>query len=191
MTLSSIIDRYKSNPAYVFLFRALALYIGWYVVYEIWLHPSEVLDIWVVRSTLGLALVILKFLGYHVFTGSDRLMGIDGTNGLWMGDNCNSLELCALFAGFIIAFPGGALKKLWFIPLGVVLIFYLNVLRVVALAVIEKNFSVKLLNFNHTYTFTILVYAFIFALWYWWIRLNGLKAAMQEDSGADNYKNEN
>lgn len=174
MNLYSVIARYRSNPAFIFLFRALALYIGWYFIYEIWLHPSEILDIWVVRTTLNLAILILKFLGYHVFSGSDRLIGIDGTSGLWMGDNCNSLELCALFAGFIIAFPSGAKRKIWFIPLGVVLIYFLNVLRVVALAIIEKNLSFALLNFNHTYTFTILVYLFIFLLWYWWMRINGI-----------------
>ncbi len=172
MTLSNFIKRYSGNPAVLFLFRALALYVAWYVIYEIWLHPSEIIDVWIVRNTLGCALLILKFFGYHVFSGSDRLMGIDGTNGLWMGDNCNSLELCALYTGFILAFPGGWKRKIWFVPLGVILIFYLNVMRVVALAVIQKNFSPELLNFNHTYTFTILVYGFIFFLWYRWVRMN-------------------
>lgn len=163
---------FRHNPAYVFLFRALGLYVAWYVIYEIWLHPSEILDIWVIRTTLNCSLILLKLMGYQVFSGAERLMGIDGTSGLWMGDNCNSLELCALFAGFILAFPGGGLKKLLFIPVGILLIFWLNVLRMVALAIIQKKFSPALLNFNHTYTFTILVYLFIFYLWYLWISLN-------------------
>jgi len=53
--------------------------------------------------------------------------------------------------------------------MGIVLIFALNVLRVVGLAIVQKNVSEKWLEFNHTYTFTIIVYAFIFGLWLIWV----------------------
>lgn len=161
---------FLKTPVYSFLFKALALYILWYIIYEMWLHPVGKLDSWVIKGTLNMSLASLKALGAHTFTGSDRLIGIDGTNGLWMGDNCDSIELCALFAGFIIAFPGAWLKKLWYIPLGCLFIFILNVIRVDLLAIIQKNFSYKWLEFNHTYTFTILVYAFIFLMWYYWVK---------------------
>jgi exosortase family protein XrtF len=158
------------KPLYRFLLSALGIYILWYVLYELWLHPKEYLDVWIIKRTLGSALTILKFLGYQTFSGSDRLMGIDGTNGLWMGDNCDSTELIALFTGFILAFPGSWGKKTWFIPTGIVIIFFTNVLRMVALAILQKNVSSKWLEFNHTYTFTIIVYGVIFLLWIWWVK---------------------
>jgi len=128
------------------------------------------LDIWIIKSTLNAALIVLKALGFQTFSGGDRLIGIDGASGLWMGDSCDCVELCALFTGFILIFPGNWIKKLWFIPMGIVAIFLLNVLRVILLAVIQKNFSPKWLEFNHTYTFTIVVYLFIFSLWFYWVK---------------------
>lgn len=161
--------RSLKTPLYAFLFKALGFYVLWYILYELWLHPTEKLDIWVIRYTLNASLLVLKLFGYQIFSGSDRLMGIDGTNGLWMGDNCDSIELCALFAGFILAFPGSWKKKLWYIPFGMIMIFLLNVFRVVLLAVMQKNLSYKWLTFNHTYTFTVIVYMFIFLLWFYWV----------------------
>ena len=161
---------FLKSPVFIFLFKALGLYLLWFVIYELWLHPMGKLDIWVIKRTLNLSLASLKGIGFHTFTGSDRLIGIDGTNGLWMGDNCDSIELCALFAGFIIAFPGAWIKKLWYIPLGIIIIFLLNVLRVDMLAIIQKYLSYKWLEFNHTYTFTVIVYAFIFLLWFYWVK---------------------
>jgi exosortase/archaeosortase family protein len=176
--------RFLKNPIYTFLFKALGLYILWYIVYELWLHPIEKLDIAVIKLTLKCSTAILNIAGYHTFSGSDRLMGIDGTNGLWMGDNCDSVELCALFAGFILAFPGNWVKKSWYIPIGLTAIFLLNVVRMILLAIIQKNMAEKWLKFNHTYTFTIIVYLFIFLLWYYWIKklsyLNGQKKPPNE-----------
>jgi len=167
--LSSITSQLK-KPLYRFLMVAVLFYVVWYCVYEFWLHPASRLDSWVVSKTTGNTATLLRWLGYSVFSKSERLIGIDGTSGLWMGDNCDSIELWAIFSGFIIAFPGNWKHKLWYIPMGVILIFILNVLRVTLLAILQKNVSEKWLEFNHTYTFTILVYAFIFGLWLFWVK---------------------
>jgi exosortase/archaeosortase family protein len=162
--------QFLKSPLYRFLLNALGFYVFWYIIYELWLHPKEHLDIWVIKKTLNASLIILKWIGYQTFSGGDRLMGIDGTSGLWMGDNCDSIELTAIFAGFILVFPGSWLKKLWFIPMGIIIIFLSNVFRMVGLSILQKNVSQKWLNFNHTYTFTIFVYGIIFLLWFWWVR---------------------
>jgi len=160
---------YKS-PVILFLLKALGLYVAWYIIYEIWLHPTEIMDSWIIKSTLQVSLFFLHLMGYHTFSPYFKEIGIDGTSGLYMGDNCDSIDLFALFAGFIIAFPGAWKKKLWYIPVGIILIFLCNVLRVVVLSIIQKKFSTGALEFNHTYTFTILVYLFIFGLWLFWIK---------------------
>jgi exosortase/archaeosortase family protein len=158
------------NPLYRFLLNALGFYILWYIAYDLWLHPKETIDTYIVRETMLFARHILDFLGFTTFSNEARLVGIDGTPGLWMGDNCDSIELCAIFTGFIVAFPGLWKHKLWFIPLGWVLITLMNVLRIIALAITQKYASKQWLDFNHTYTFTIMVYLFIFLLWYLWIK---------------------
>jgi exosortase family protein XrtF len=164
-----MLSSFFRTPLYRFLFNVLVFYILWYLVYELWLHPGDIVDLWVVRETMNTARHILDILGYTTFGSDVRLIGIDGTPGLWMGDNCDSIELCAIFTGFIIAFPGMWKHKLWYIPIGCVLITLINVLRIVTLAIIQLHYSRKWLDFNHTYTFTILVYGFIFFLWLFWV----------------------
>jgi exosortase/archaeosortase family protein len=158
------------TPLYRFLLNAVAFYVAWYLVYEIWIHPIDTIDIWVVKLTMNTARKILDLFGFVTFQYKIRLIGIDGASGLWMGDNCDSIELCAIFMGFIIAFPGFWKQKLWYIPMGFVIITIMNIIRVIALAIIQRYCSKSLLDFNHTYTFNILVYGAIFAMWYMWIR---------------------
>lgn len=160
------------NPAIRFFLVAFFLFISWFLVYELWLHPLGTVDQWMINLIVANGQLILHGLGFETFDpllyGNEyRTLGIVGSNGVWIGDPCNGLSLFALFSGFVIAYPGTILKKLWFIPLGILSIHILNVLRVAALALVEYKWP-ETLDFNHTYTFTILVYSWVFLLWYLW-----------------------
>lgn len=166
---SKLIAYWKSNPIAKFLSIALFLYIIWYVIYESFIKPNQVLDLFVVDNTIYFSQKILNKLGYQTFTrGYDRLIGIDGTNGLWIGDKCNGIELFSLFAIFIIAYPGNFWKKIIFIPSGILIIHSLNILRVIGLAIVQLNFP-EWTEFNHTYIFNVIIYGIIFLLWIIWI----------------------
>lgn len=160
------------NPVIRFITFAVLLFVGWLLLYEMWLHPAGALDKWMISQIIFQAGLILKSFGYQLmsefpFDENFRTLGIDGGHSIWVGDPCNGLELFALFAGFVIAYPGKLVNKLFFIPLGILAIHFLNVIRVAALAIIIF-YKPELLAFNHTYTFTIMVYSAVFALWYWW-----------------------
>lgn len=168
MTLPSF-----KNPVVRFLIYALLLYIAWFLIYELWLHPRQTVDLFVIDISIAISKWILEILGYQVFTGVERMIGIDGFPGLWIGDNCNGMVLFALFSGFVIAYPGPVKKKLVYIPIGILLIQLLNIARIVILAIIQTH-SLEMTEFNHTYTFTIIIYGFIFFLWMYWVnRLSG------------------
>jgi exosortase/archaeosortase family protein len=162
-----------SNKSLIrFLVLCVVLYIGWYLVYELWLHPGEYIDKIVINNTIQINEFLLELFNYKVFT-QGRTIGIKPTEGLWIGDPCNGLNLFALFAGFIIAYPGK--KKLLFITFGIISIHLLNSLRVTALLLIFL-YSPESLDFNHTYTFTIIIYAYIFTLWVYWVNKYGASA---------------
>lgn len=155
-----------------FIFLACFYYLLWYFFYNFIIHPWEVLDRIVINNSSYFTIKILNLLGFNAFTYNTdaiRTVGIDGTTGLWIGDPCNGLTLFALFTSFILAFPGYWLKKLIFIPAGIILIHFANIIRITLLCII-LYFNPKYLDFNHTYTFTFLVYLFIFFLWYIWIK---------------------
>lgn len=166
---------FLKNPVFRFLSTVFLLYILWYLVYNLWLHPNEKFDLFVIDITVSLSKWILELFGYVVYTGSDRLIGIDGTGGLWIGDNCNGIILFSLFAWFVIAYKGKIKYKIPFIVFGIASIELLNVFRVVALAILDTH-SRAWTEFNHTYTFTIIIYGYIFMLWMIWVNRFAEKA---------------
>ena len=164
----SDLSRFFREPIVRFLFFGFGLYLIWLALYEWWIHPAGWMDNAVINSTIYLSTVILEWTGYLVQHSEARVMGIQGTSGIFIGDSCNGISLFALYSIFLIAFPGKILSKIIFIPAGIVIIYLLNVLRIVCLSVIE-TYSYEWTEFNHTYTFTILIYIFIFTTWLVWI----------------------
>lgn len=176
----------RSNKIAFFFLKGSVLYFSWLLIYTFFLGPKTTADERLSTNLIKISASVLRTMDYEVTT---RLInydayeekendpefqllllngGAEGQQGVWVGDACNGLSLFALFSIFIISFPGDPKKKLWFIPAGIALIHLLNILRVIALALISF-YDYRLLSFNHTYTFTIIVYLFIFALWYRWV----------------------
>lgn len=166
------IRRLIENPLVLFLTKASSLYIIWVFCYDLWINPNQTLDLFVIDQLIDQGRFVLKLLGYNlipdsVYDNEYRTLGLDGTHGVWIGDPCNGVTIFALFAGFIVAYPGKIQKKLWFIPFGILTIHLLNVARIAALCVILLEAPARL-EFNHTYVFTTVVYLYVFLLWYWW-----------------------
>jgi exosortase family protein XrtF len=163
------------NPLTRFIILSTGLYLGWYFFYEFHLHAHTSFDKIVIDTLVKWAEGTLQLIGYQTtdYSSADVLfrehIGIVGSNGVTIGAPCDGVVLYALFIVFVVAFPGPRKHKLWFVPLGALSVFYLNVLRIVALAVI-MSINENWLAFNHDYTFTILVYAYVFALWMIWVQ---------------------
>lgn len=158
------------KPIKRFLIVALIGYIIWKLLYDLIIFPYTKLDLVLINNYIKISKSILTIMGYSVYTGGERLIGIDGTSGLWIGDSCDGMELFALFSIFIISFPGKNLNKILYCIAGICFIYFLNILRIVALAVIQVHTSREWTEFNHTYTFTILIYSVIFILWMLWVK---------------------
>jgi exosortase family protein XrtF len=162
----------RSNAFVKFVLTAGALYLILYIIHQFLIKRYTFYDQKFIGSIIEASDFTLRLLGYKTFKVlQDRdmqVIGIDGSNGVWVGSNCNAISLFSLFSVFIIAYPGNQKDKLWYIPVGIVAVHILNIFRVVALAVIAY-YSPQSLNFNHSYTFTLLVYAFIFLLWMIWV----------------------
>ena len=161
----------KNKTTHFFVFASV-LYLAWYLLYEFFVKPHTLIDAKLISLIIANAAFILKLFGYTVYQSIEdeniQLIGVDGSHPLWIGSPCNALTLFMFFALFVIAFPGKTKRKLWFIPLGIVVIHIINVLRIVALIIINYH-APQYTEFNHTYTFTILVYSIIFLLWMWWV----------------------
>ena len=155
-----------------FLGVGLVGYLLWYILYQYFLKDSTQLDEWLIHSMVLVSEWVLRGLGFALYEISSAdfrwQLGIANSVGLLeIGASCDGLVLFALFAVFILAFPGPMRRKLWYIPAGIVLIHLANLVRVVSLVIIQYN-RPESLKFNHDYTWTVLIYGFIFWLWYLW-----------------------
>lgn len=147
--------------------------MGWYLAYELVIHPWAVLDHLVIDSLIRLSGSALELLGYSLLPEPPnaemiRTIGVQGGHLLWIGDPCNGVSLFAVFALFLMAYPGPRRHKAWFIPLGLLTIHLINVARIASLCIVV-SINYELLNFNHDYTFYVIVYGWVFLLWYLWV----------------------
>lgn len=91
-----------------------------------------------------------------VWKDQQRLIGI--------ADGCNGLNLFMLFIGFILAYPSTIQLKIAIGLGGIILIFGVNILRCVALGLVEINYP-NFTIYAHHYIFNILTYSVVFYLW--------------------------
>ena len=157
----------------LFRFVAVAglMFLAWFFGYEQWLAHDGRLDTILCAHIAAASVAVLRALGFAaaLSPANDSLLLMHGQPAVVVGPPCNGLVLYALFAGFVLAFPGPWRRKLWFIPAGIFLIWVLNVLRVAALA-LNHYYAHESIDFNHHYTFTFVVYGCIFGLWMLWAR---------------------
>jgi len=162
------------NKAVQFILMAGGLYVVWLLLYYFVIKGYTDWDYQLNYNIVSLTQSFLNWFNVPTYIDieSDHVvLFMDGMNfrGIWVGDECNGFKLFSIFSIFIIAFPGDYKKKLWFIPLGLLIVHIANILRVAALVMIGNHYP-EFLDFNHLYTFTIFVYAIIFLLWYWFAK---------------------
>ena len=155
-------------------------------VYLIWLFSYNILikeyTNWDYNLNYNIALLSVSFFD---LIGLNAVMEIDSDHvivslidsfhrGVWVGDNCNGFKLFSIFSIFIIAYPANWKSKLWYVPVGILIVHLANIFRIMALVLINDS-NPAYLDFNHDYTFTIFVYSIIFALWYYWLKKFSVK----------------
>ena len=170
-TASSGLAASGNRPLFRFILVTTLVYLGWFFGYEQWLARDGRLDLALCAQLTRTSVVLLRQGGFaaNVDPANPSLLLMNGSPAVVVGAPCDGMVLYALFAGFVLAFPGPGRRKLWFIPVGMAVIWGLNVLRVAALA-LNHHFARQSVDFNHHYTFTFVVYFCIFALWMLWAR---------------------
>jgi len=86
-------------------------------------------------------------------------------------EGCNGINVSIVFIAFVIAYGGKLLRTIWFIAIGLIGIYFINLLRIALLFYVAKHLP-DLMYYTHKYIFTGIIYLFIFTLWYLWIKLN-------------------
>ena len=162
-----------------FLIRAILLFISWVILYYFIIIPDGRLNVFLTQTVIDGTVFGLNLFGYDAH-GEGAMVYIDNIAVVQVADGCNGLELFALYIGFLLAFPGKWVYKLFFVPIGAILIFIINVLREIALA-LNYKFYPETFELNHKYTYVFIVYLFIFLIWRYWLNRYSLIANMQSN----------
>lgn len=165
-------QKIRNNRAVRFLAVVIAFYFLWELLYTQYLKLSEFS--FKLCEILGLSSAfIFSLFGYEV-TWLNHNISLDGVKVIGIGPPCNGLEFFGLFACFVMAFPASIRSKAIFLPAGILLIHFLNMLRVQFL-VINYYYFDSSFEFNHHYTFNVVIYGVILLLWVIWAKNQLLK----------------
>ena len=91
-------------------------------------------------------------------------------------EGCNSISPIILFVSFIIAFASNFKTTLFYLLFGCVLIYIVNIMRVVVLSIGLYNYPWRR-EILHSVIFPLIIYGLVFLLWMFWVnRFTNLKA---------------
>jgi exosortase family protein XrtF len=90
-------------------------------------------------------------------------------------EGCNSVSVIILFVSFIIAFAGKLKTTFFYMLSGSVLIYVVNLMRIVILTIGLYNYPWRR-DILHTVIFPMIIYGMVFLLWMFWVnRFSKLK----------------
>jgi exosortase/archaeosortase family protein len=149
-----------------FVGKVLAFYGLWYVLYDLWLLPNGTLDRWLSLNVAWVSGALLDGLGFSAAV-EGRGLALSGVRGVYIANGCNGLSTLGLFIGFVLAYPGRARRRLWFIPLGVLAVYATNVGRIIVMLLAQKYWPAAFEPL-HGFGLTTIFYVVVFGLWVAW-----------------------
>ena len=110
------------------------------------------------------------------FGGDVAMISGEATLGIWVDgigvarlvEGCNAMSVMILFCAFILAFARGLQQTIGYILAGMVLIYSVNILRVVFISIALAHFDTYRVLL-HDIIFPGLIYGFVLLLWLFWI----------------------
>jgi exosortase/archaeosortase family protein len=179
MSSSSSILSGSNRRVVSFVGKVLAFYGLWYVLYDLWLLPDGTVDRWLSMNVAEVSGALLGGVGVEVFVNG-RDLALSGVPGVRIANGCNGLSTLGLFVGFVLAYPGSAWRRTWFIPLGILAVYLTNVIRVIAMLLTQKYWPAAFEPL-HGFGLTTIFYVVVFGLWVLWANYGGDPASPPDD----------
>ena len=170
----------KKHQSYFDVGLFFVLIFSFHVMYIFW---KECIDFWPVKSavdslfTWASALLfdqsnwVLEHIFGLDFVTKDQSIAFLNVNGTYsavtVAPECTSLKQWLHWLFLMLLFPGPWKHKAWYIPLGLVIVEFTNVVRVVGIALFLKHFP-NSFELAHDVIFKIMFYVVIFLMWAIW-----------------------
>ena len=165
------------------------LYLGWQAL-EYWPIKGAIdkLSLWAVSLVFDQACWVLQ----HVFciditTISDlRLIVMPNSDGGWarviIAPECASLKQWCHWLFLMLLFPGPWRHKAWFIPTGLVVVEWTNVVRICGVLMMQIPWPDSF-HLAHDYIFKVFFYFIIFLMWVVWVEFFVHPKKKEKDMG--------
>lgn len=151
------------------------LYLGWQALeYRPVKGAIDRLSLWSVNMVFDQACWVLQ----HIFriditTINDvRLIATPNSDGGWarviIAPECASLKQWCHWIFLMLLFPGPWKHKAWFIPAGLVIIEWTNVIRICGVLMMQIPWPDSF-HLAHDYIFKVFFYFVIFLMWVLWV----------------------
>jgi exosortase family protein XrtF len=156
-----------------FLVRFVSFYVVANLLYGLWVDSFEPRPDPATHVATQNAALVLEMLGWDTLVKNNPAK--PKTHLIWNNRNivsvfegCNGINVAIVFMSFLVAFGPINRKLIWFTLVGLVIIYVVNVLRIVFLFVV----TIRLPDYfylAHKYLFTASIYVIVFTLWLWWL----------------------
>ena len=124
---------------------------------------------------------MLEIMGYSISLSADNVVRHDNNVAVHVVWACTGLKQAYIFV-CIIAFYRGTLKnKLWFIPLGLLVVYLFNIFRIVAITALIKEHP-EWFYILHEHVFKYLFYVIIFGMWILWEEVVSKKTVQPQNN---------
>jgi len=138
--------------------------------------------IFMAKHVAQVTAAILHFLGWNVSLDSTNMVRHETGNSAQIIWACSGLKQAYIYFCIIAFSRGPWLKKLWYIPLGLLIVYFFNIFRItVIVACIDQH--PNWFEFLHLYFFKYLFYGVIFGMWvYWEEKIVGKNKKISDDN---------
>lgn len=163
------------------------LYLGWQAL-EYWPIKGTIdkLSLWAVNLVYSQSCWVLEnIFNLDLTTMSDiRLIATPNSDGGWaraiIAPECASLKQWLHWLFLMLLFPGPWKHKAWFIPAGLVIIEWTNVIRICGIVLMQIPWP-NSFRLAHDYIFKVFFYLVIFLMWMIWVECFKNKSVKTQD----------
>jgi len=122
---------------------------------------------WMAHHVAHVTAASLHFFGYHVVLEPSNMLHYSNGNSVLIIWACTGIKQ-AYICFCILAFSRGPwIKKLWYIPLSLIVVYMFNIFRIAFITACIENHP-NWFHFLHVYVFKYIFYGVIFLMWVTW-----------------------
>jgi len=170
----SVFSEYKGIMRFVLKFIAMYLLLN--TSYGLWINKFDNRPDSITKIVSYHTSEILNFFDQEVnvdrsYNEPKMHLKHEGNIIISVFEGCNSVNVLIVFISFLVAYNGKMRNYIWFIPVGIIVIYLINLTRV-SLLYYVAFYNPDYLYYTHKYLFTGIIYSVTFLIWYAWIKVN-------------------